>query len=109
MTIMARTEIRIGQYIIDFVPVVFLVVTAILCNQVNDSVNTSHEAVNTSREAMKLANDMNRQRTAAEMRAQKLAEKQSDSGSLNVIVIQPDAKKHAGLTEPAYADVNKPL
>lgn len=102
MTIMARTEIRIGQYIIDFVPVVFLVITAILCNQVNDSVNTSHEAV-------KLASDMNRQRTAAEMRAQKLAEKQPDSGSLNVIVIQPDAKKHAGLTEPAYADVNKPL
>lgn len=102
MTIMARTEIRIGRYIIDFVPVVFLVITAILCNQVNDSVNTSHEAV-------KLANDMNRQRTAAEMRAQKLAEKQPDSGSLNVIVIQPDAKKHAGFTEPAYADVNKPL
>lgn len=102
MTIMARTEIRIGQYIIDFVPVVFLVITAILCNQVNDSVNTSQEAV-------KLANDMNRQRTAAEMRAQKLAEKQPDSGSLNVIVIQPDAKKHAGITEPAYADVNKPL
>lgn len=91
-----------GRYIIDFVPVIFLVLTAILCNQFNDSVKTSHEAV-------KLANDMNRQRTAAEMRAQKAEKGAPDNGSLNVIVIQPETKKHASYTEPAFADVNKPL
>ncbi|WP_458044099.1 hypothetical protein [Phytobacter sp. AG2a] len=99
---MARTEIRVGRYIIDFVPLLFLVITAILCNQLNDSVKTSHEAV-------KLANDMNRQRTAAEMRAQKAEQSPADGSSLNVIVIQPDGKQRASYTEPAFADVNKPL
>lgn len=102
VTIMARTEIRVGKYSIDFVPLIFLVITAILCNQLNDSVKTSSEA-------LKLANDMNRQRTAAEMRAQKAEKSPVDNGSLNVIVIQPDGKQRASYTEPAFADVNKPL
>lgn len=102
MTIMARTEIRLGQYKIDFIPIIFFILTAVLCNQLNDSAKTSSEA-------LKLANDMNRQRTAAEMRAQKAEKVAPDNGSLNVIVIQPENKKHASYTEPAFADVNKPL
>ena len=99
---MARTEIRVGRYVIDFVPVLFLVITAILCNQLNESVQASSEA-------LKLANDMNRQRTAAEMRAQKAEKSPADNSSLNVIVIQPDGKQRASYTEPAFADMNKPL
>lgn len=52
---------------------------------------------------------MNRQRTAAEMRAQKAEKSPVDNGSLNVIVIQPDGKQRASYTEPAFADMNKPL
>ncbi|AYW18568.1 MULTISPECIES: hypothetical protein [Klebsiella/Raoultella group] len=98
---MARTEIRVGRYIFDLVPVVFLILTAILCNQFNDSVNNSRDAV-------KLASDMNRQRTAAEMRAMH-AEREAaknGGGSFNVFVIQPD-KRNA--SSPAYVDLNKPL
>jgi hypothetical protein len=84
---MARTEIRVGRYIVDFVPVVFLILTAILCNQFNDSVNSSRDAV-------KLASDMNRQRTAAEMRAHN-AEQKLANNTLNapgVVIISPDGK-----------------
>ncbi|HCR2010158.1 TPA: hypothetical protein ONC52_001980 [Enterobacter asburiae] len=84
---MARTEIRVGRYIVDLVPVVFLILTAILCNQFNDSVNSSRDAV-------KLASDMNRQRTAAEMRAQKAEQKLANNAqnAPGVVIISPDGK-----------------
>lgn len=84
---MARTEIRVGRYIIDLVPVVFLILTAILCNQFNDSVNSSRDAV-------KLASDMNRQRTAAEMRAHSAEQKLASNAQSNpgVVIISPDGK-----------------
>lgn len=98
---MARTSIRIGRHILDFVPVVFLVLTAVLTSQFQKSIDTSDQA-------MQLVNTLNKQRTAAEMRAMH-AEREAaknGGGSFNVFVIQPD-KRNA--SSPAYVDLNKPL
>lgn len=58
-------------------------------------------------DTVKLMSDLNRQRTAAEMRAHN-AEKDAanNGGSFNVFVIQPE-KRNA--SSPAYVDMNKPL
>lgn len=94
---MARTELRIGRrYIIDFVPIVFLILTAILCNQLNNSLSSSENA-------MKLANDMNRQRTAAEMRALKAEQQLANSTAQNspgVVIITPDGKAIQSSEQP---------
>lgn len=98
---MARTSIRIGRHILDFVPVVFLVLTAVLTSQFQKSMDTSDQA-------MQLVNTLNKQRTAAEMRAMH-AEREAAKGgnsSFNVFVIQPE-KRNA--SSPAYVDMNKPL
>lgn len=97
---MARTSIRIGRDILDFIPVVFLVLTAVLTSQFQKSIDTSDQA-------MQLVNTLNKQRTAAEMRAMH-AEREAAKGgsSFNVFVIQPD-KRNA--SSPAYVDLNKPL
>ena len=87
VTTMARTEIKVGRYIIDFIPVVFLIRTAILCNQFNSSINHSEDA-------MKLVSDLNRQRTAAEMRAHKAEQSLAANASKNapgVVIIAPDS------------------
>lgn len=94
--IMARTELRIGRYIIDFVPIVFLVLTAILCNQLNDSMIKSDDA-------MKLVSDMNRQRTVAEMRALKAEQQLANSTAQNspgVVIITPDGKAIPSSEQP---------
>ncbi|WP_414465288.1 hypothetical protein [Klebsiella michiganensis] len=98
---MARTSIRIGRHILDFVPVVFLVLTAVLTSQFQKSMDTSDQA-------MQLVNTLNKQRTAAEMRAMHAEREAAKSGnsSFNVFVIQPE-KRNA--SSPAYVDMNKPL
>lgn len=98
---MARTSIRIGRHILDFVPIVFLVLTAVLSSQFQKSMDTNGQA-------MQLVNTLNKQRTAAEMRALRAEQKASSNGSssFNVFVIQPD-KRNA--SSPAYVDLNKPL
>lgn len=92
---MARTEIRVGRYIVDLVPVVFLILTAILCNQFNDSVKSSRDAV-------KLASDMNRQRTAAEMRAHSAEQKLANNtqSAPGVVIISPDGAKVHSFESP---------
>lgn len=97
---MARTSIRIGRHILDFVPIVFLVLTAVLTSQFQRSMDTNDQA-------MQLVNTLNKQRTAAEMRAMH-AEREAakGSGSFNVFVIQPDKRTSS---TPAYVDMNKSL
>lgn len=85
---MARTEIRIGRYAIDLVPVAFLILTALLCNSLNSSMSKNDDAV-------KLLDDMNRQRTAAEMRAYKAERELANNpstGAPGVVIIAPDGK-----------------
>ncbi|ENS1056079.1 hypothetical protein ACEZG4_001508 [Enterobacter kobei] len=101
---MARTEIRLGKYVLDVLPVVFIVLTAMLCGQFQRSIDINDDA-------MKLVKDLNRQRTAAEMRAlraEKKAAKQ-EPGTMNVIVIQPEKQHPHQYPERIFADVSEKL
>ena len=101
---MARTEIRMGKYAYDLLPVVFIVLTAVLCGQFQKSIDTSESA-------MQLAKDLNRQRTAAEMRAIRAEKKaaKAEPGTMNVIVIQPDKKHLQQYPDRIFADVAEKL
>lgn len=98
---MARTSIRIGRELYDVFPVIFFVLTAILAGQLNKSMVASNTA-------MDMVSTLNKQRTAAEMRAMRAEREAAKNGgsSFNVFVIQPD-KRNA--SSPAYVDLNKPL
>ena len=98
VTMMKPIKFRIGasQFIFDYIPLIFLALMASLLGQINNLTEKNADMV-------KLMSDLNRQRTAAEMRAQN-AEK--GGGSFNVFVIQPE-KRNA--SSPAYVDMNKPL
>lgn len=104
MTRMARTEIRFGKYVLDVLPVVFIVLTAMLCGQFQRSIDTNDDA-------MKLVKDLNRQRTAAEMRALRAEKKASkqEPGTMNVIVIQPEKRHPQQYPERIFADVSEKL
>lgn len=103
VTTMKPIKFRIGasQIVFDYIPLIFLVLMASFLGQVNSLTEKNADAV-------KLASDLNRQRTSAEMRALHAEREASrnDSGSFNVFVIQPD-KRNA--SSPAYVDLNKPL
>lgn len=99
VTTMKPIKFRIGasQFIFDYIPLIFLALIASLLGQINNLTEKNADTV-------KLMSDLNRQRTAAEMRAHN-AEKGGNS-SFNVFVIQPE-KRNA--SSPSYVDMNKPL
>lgn len=92
------------QYIFDYVPLIFLALITVALGKVNDLTRTSTDSV-------KLITDLNRQRTAAEMRALDAERKNSQPASgVNVIVISPDGKsRQQQIPARSYADVTQQL
>ena len=90
------------RFSFDYVPLIFLALITFALGKADSLTKTNSES-------LKLIADLNRQRTAAEMRAMNAEKGNASMAGLNVIVISPDGTRQKNIPAKTFADVNQPL